>query len=87
MGRSPGREPFSAPEKSQKEQRREATLNTQYAVVSAFLGAIIGSVLQRFELVYLIIGLVCSLALPFVTIKFWDRINRWTMKIGGIVGE
>lgn len=68
-----GREEFSAPEKSTREKRRKSTVQVQYAILGAFLGALLATA----GLSTAILGVVAVVlgALPFLTNKYWDEIH------------
>lgn len=68
-----GREEFSAPEESTREKRRKSTLQVEYALLGAFLGALIGTA----DLPGLAMGILAVLlvSLPFLTNRYWDEIH------------
>lgn len=67
-----GREQFSAPEESTREKRRKSTLQVEYSLLGAFLGALIGTAdLSRIEIGVLALILVL---LPFLTNRYWEQI-------------
>lgn len=68
-----GREEFSAPEESTREKRRKSTLQVEYALLGAFLGALIGTAdLPSMVMGFLAIFLV---SLPFLTNRYWDQVH------------
>lgn len=67
-----GREEFSAPEESTREKRRKSTLQVEYCLLGAFLGALIGSAdLPDIAMVGVAVILVL---LPFLTNRHWGQI-------------
>lgn len=67
-----GREQFSAPEESTREKRRKSTLQVEYALLGAFLGALIGTA----DIPGSAMGILAILltSLPFLTNRYWDEI-------------
>jgi len=67
------REEFSAPEESTREKRRKSTLQVEYALLGAFLGALIGSAdLPKMGTALLVVVLI---SLPFLTNRYWGLIH------------
>lgn len=67
-----GREQFSAPEESTREKRRKSTLQVEYALLGAFLGALIGTADLPSTAMAILAALLVSL--PFLTNRYWDKI-------------
>jgi len=68
-----GREQFSAPEESTREKRRKATLQVEYSLLGAFLGA--GIATANLPVDHLVIIAIVLALLPFLTNRYWNQIH------------
>lgn len=68
-----GREPFTSTPESTMEQRRKATLQVQYSLLGAFIGAVVATS----DLSFLILAGVAVLltGLPYVTNRYWKTLH------------
>ena len=71
---SMGRQEFSAPEESDREKRRKATLQVEYSLLGGFLGA--GIATSDLPLVVLLIGALVLAVLPYLTNRYWNIVHR-----------
>lgn len=69
-----GREQHSAPEKSTREQRRTTTLQLEYSLLGAFLGALVGTA-DLSSRVMILFAVILGFLL-FVTNRYWERIHE-----------
>ena len=68
-----GREQFSAPEESTREKRRKSTLQVEYGLLGAFLGALVGT--ANFSMGVMATLAVILVLLPFLTNRYWKQIH------------